>query len=150
MSLTFTSTDVRNTLRAADPVTTESEKLPLEIDGTLEVPEEDEDPHAFLPANHGVTGHEPDVNGPNWLTNHRRMPPRRHPTRHPDWVEIGGPLPMRIFLWDMFSGCQLLQVCFSPHHRRRMNRCTDVESCSGDTLSREPLVCMIVATACIR
>lgn len=38
------------------------------------------------------------------------MPPYRQPVGHPEWDTIGGPLPVRVFMWDMFSGCQLLQV----------------------------------------
>lgn len=72
---------------------------------------EDEPDDAYLPANHGATGRETDINPPNWPTGHRRMPPYRQPVRNPDWDAIGGPLPVRIFMWDMFAGCQLLQVC---------------------------------------
>jgi hypothetical protein len=65
---------------------------------------------AYLPANHGATGREVDMNPPSWPRDHRRMPPYRQPVRHLEWDAIGGPAPMRIFMWDMFSGCQLLQV----------------------------------------
>lgn len=100
--------DLRQALRGADPVTTEPRRIARELNS----PEEDENAseNAFLPPNHGVTGREPNTNPPDWLENHRRMPPHRPPVLHPEWVTIGGPLRMRIFLWNMFSGCQLLQV----------------------------------------
>lgn len=71
---------------------------------------EDEPEDAYLPANHGVTGRESDISPPSWPRNHRRMPPYRQPVRHSEWDAIGGPLPIRVFMWDMFSGCRLLQV----------------------------------------
>lgn len=71
---------------------------------------EDELEDTYLPANHGVTGRESDINPESWPRNHRRMPPYRQPVRQPEWDAIGGPLPIRVFMWDMFSGCQLLQV----------------------------------------
>lgn len=64
----------------------------------------------YLTSNSAVTGREPNTNPSDWPTLHRRVPPHRPPQVHPDWVEIGGPLPMRLFLWNMFSGCRLLQV----------------------------------------
>jgi len=109
---TTTTTDLgrnlRQALRGADPVAIEPERITSELNAPVEDVEDDD---AFLPANHGVTGHEPNTNPPDWLTNHRHMPPHRPPVAHPEWVTVGGTLPMRIFLWNMFSGCQLLQVC---------------------------------------
>lgn len=104
-----TTTDVRQSLRSIDSLTAANDydvpRLNMNED------EQDSDSDAtFLPENNGVTGLEPNTNPIDWLTNHRRMPPHRPPVAHPQWVAIGGPLPMRIFLWDMFMGCQLLQV----------------------------------------
>jgi hypothetical protein len=91
----------------------------ITVEGSLENPSEDiksetqpgyEPEDAYLPANHGVTGREIDMNPLSWPRNHRRMPPYRQPIRHPEWDAIGGPLAVRVFMWDMFSGCQLLQV----------------------------------------
>jgi hypothetical protein len=64
----------------------------------------------FLPANNGVTGLEPNTNPPDWPSNQRRVPAHRPPVVHDDWVLIGGPRPMRLFLWTMFHGCELLRV----------------------------------------
>jgi hypothetical protein len=64
----------------------------------------------YITPNTSVTGREPNTNPPHWPNDHRRVPPHRQPRVHPQWVEIGGPLPIRIFLWNMFSGCRLLQV----------------------------------------
>ncbi|RKL43106.1 hypothetical protein BFJ72_g4519 [Fusarium proliferatum] len=63
----------------------------------------------FLPANNGVTGLEPNTNPPDWPSNQRRVPAHRPPAVHDDWELIGGPLPMRAFLWTMFHGCELLR-----------------------------------------
>lgn len=87
-----------------------SETITVEEIVSPENQPEDEPEDAYLPANHGVTGRETDVNPPSWPRTHRRMPPYRQPVRHPEWDAIGGPLPIRVFMWDMFSGCQLLQV----------------------------------------
>ncbi|KAE8360770.1 hypothetical protein BDV27DRAFT_161336 [Aspergillus caelatus] len=67
----------------------------------------------YLTPNASVTGREPNTNPPHWLTDHRRVPPHRPPQVHRQWVEIGGPLPMRLFLWNMFSGCRLLQWAYA-------------------------------------
>ena len=69
-----------------------------------------DDEESFLPENLGVTGREPNTNPPNWPADHRRVPAHRFPILNPNWTAIAGPLPMRILLWDMFVGCQLLQV----------------------------------------
>lgn len=69
-----------------------------------------ESPNEFLPANNGVTGREPNTNPPDWPSNQRRVPAHRPPVVHGDWELIGGPLPMRFFLWTMFHGCELLRV----------------------------------------
>ncbi|KAK5064586.1 hypothetical protein LTR84_000419 [Exophiala bonariae] len=101
---TSMNTSVRNVLRGADPITTRSNQLENELRGPVDAHEEN-----FLTANNGVTGREPNTNPQDWLTDHRRVPAHRPPVTHQEWVTIGGPLPMRIFLWNMFSGCQLLQ-----------------------------------------
>ncbi|KAJ4983411.1 hypothetical protein SVAN01_11103 [Stagonosporopsis vannaccii] len=108
----ITATDVRQSLRSIDSLTVANDydipRVAMIVEG-----EHEEVDDTFLPANNGVTGLEPDTNPPNWLTNHRRVPPHRPPVAHPQWIAIGGPLPMRIFLWDMFKGCQLLQWGYS-------------------------------------
>ncbi|OAL55099.1 hypothetical protein IQ07DRAFT_677006 [Pyrenochaeta sp. DS3sAY3a] len=101
------ATDVRQSLRSIDSLTVANEYNVPGIDTTIST--EDPGQETYLPSNHGVTGREPNTNPQNWMTDHRRMPPHRPPVIHPQWVAIGGPLPMRIFLWDMFKGCQLLQ-----------------------------------------
>jgi hypothetical protein len=112
MSTTTTiTTTLRQSLCGADPTTTDPTKIPCERDSSS--PKEGENEvgdENFLTANHGVTGREPNTNPPNWWTDHRRMPPHRPPVVHSEWVTIGGSLPMRIFLWNMFSACQLLRV----------------------------------------
>lgn len=110
MSSTTTITDVRQVLTSGDAFTVVNDYDIPAINVVDEERAEDDVEESFLPANNGVTGREPVTNPSNWLTNHRRMPPHRPPVPHPRWVAVGGPLPMRIFLWDMFSGCQLLQV----------------------------------------
>ncbi|EOA89726.1 hypothetical protein ACJQWK_02805 [Exserohilum turcicum] len=72
-----------------------------------------DDEESFLPENLGVTGREPNTNPPNWPADHRRVPAHRFPILNPNWTAIAGPLPMRILLWDMFVGCQLLQWGYS-------------------------------------
>ncbi|KAL2797929.1 hypothetical protein BJX66DRAFT_334599 [Aspergillus keveii] len=68
----------------------------------------------YLTPSAGATGREPNTNPPDWPSDrHRRVPPHRAPRVHPDWVAIGGPLPMRVFLWNMFSGCRLLQWAYA-------------------------------------
>jgi hypothetical protein len=111
------ATDVRQSLRSIDSLTVANEYNVPEMDTRIST--EDADLETYLPSNHGVTGREPNTNPLNWMTDHRRMPPHRPPVVHPQWVAIGGPLPMRIFLWDMFKGCQLLQViiAFEEHLR---------------------------------
>ena len=98
---------LRQILRGADPGMWEVNSDEKEVEWA----EHDNNDTDFLPLNHGVTGREPNTNPSNWPEDHRRMPPHRPPVPHPEWVTVGGPLPMRIFLWNMFSGCQLLQVC---------------------------------------
>ncbi|KAI8938470.1 hypothetical protein NX059_004362 [Plenodomus lindquistii] len=108
----ITETDVRQVIRTADALTVENDYAVAPMDTTITEANEDED-DAFLTANHGVTGREPNTNPEDWLTNHRRMPPHRPPVRHADWQAVGGPLPMRIFIWNMFAGCQILQWSYS-------------------------------------
>ncbi|CEJ62758.1 hypothetical protein PMG11_11249 [Penicillium brasilianum] len=67
----------------------------------------------YITPNASVTGREPSTNPLHWPNDHRRVPPHRPPQVHPQWVEIGGPLPMRVFLWNMFSGCRLLQWAYA-------------------------------------
>lgn len=68
----------------------------------------------FMTSNNGVTGREPNTNPADWPTDHRRVPAHRPPHIHEDWVEIGGPAPLRLFLWTMFNGCELLRVRMIP------------------------------------
>jgi len=70
----------------------------------------DESIGEFMTANNGVTGREPDTNPPDWPTAHRRVPAHRPPHVHENWTDISGPAPLRVFLWTMFNGCELLQV----------------------------------------
>ncbi|KAM6540360.1 hypothetical protein FALCPG4_002078 [Fusarium falciforme] len=67
----------------------------------------------FLTANNGVTGREPNTNPPDWRSDQRRVPAHRPPVVHDDWVAIGGPLPVRLFLWTMFHGCEMLRWAYT-------------------------------------
>lgn len=107
---TITETDLRQTLRSIDSLTVANDYNVRPIDSVDEEVDYEGAEENFLPENYGVTGREPSTNPPNWLTDHRRMPPHRPPVYHPQWIAVGGPLPMRIFMWNMFVGCELLQV----------------------------------------
>ncbi|PSN64646.1 hypothetical protein BS50DRAFT_678700 [Corynespora cassiicola Philippines] len=113
ISTTATSADFAQVVRSADSLTVVNDYSVASLQKPYAEAYEDEADDAYLTANCGVTGNEPDTNPPSWPSDHRRVPPHRPPFRHPEWVVIGGPLPMRIFLWDMFCGCQLLQWSYS-------------------------------------
>lgn len=110
---------------------------------------EEEPEDTYLPANHGVTGQESDINPPSWPSNHRRMPPYRQPVRHPEWDAIGGPLPIRVFMWDMFSGCQLLQVYLDARLSVTQSSLLMIHT-SGVTLQQGLQGCTIGDTVCTR
>ncbi|KAF2014097.1 hypothetical protein BU24DRAFT_481466 [Aaosphaeria arxii CBS 175.79] len=105
----ITPVDLVPPAQITDPITVITSSF---VD-TVNDDEEEEFEEAFLPSNFGVTGHEPNTNPSNWPAEHHRMPPHRPPVLHPQWVAVGGPLPMRMFLWIMFCGCQLLQYGYS-------------------------------------
>ncbi|KAM5358013.1 hypothetical protein ACJZ2D_015689 [Fusarium nematophilum] len=77
----------------------------------------------FMTPNNGVTGLEPDTNPPDWPTNHRRVPAHGPPHVHEHWADIAGPAPLRVFLWTMFNGCEMLRwvyqypTLFGLHNR---------------------------------
>lgn len=64
----------------------------------------------FMTVNNGVTGREPNTNPPGWPADQRRVPAHRPPRVHENWTDISGPPPLRLFLWTMFNGCELLRV----------------------------------------
>ncbi|CAK7221490.1 hypothetical protein SBRCBS47491_004543 [Sporothrix bragantina] len=68
------------------------------------------DASSFLTPNGAPTLLE-SVNNPNsWPADHRRIPPYRAAVRNPEWDRVGGQnVSMRLFMWTMLSGCQLLQ-----------------------------------------
>lgn len=68
----------------------------------------------YLTHNGSPTGQEPINNPASWPQSHRRVPPYRTPVVNPEWYDIAGDRAMRLFMWTMMSGCQLLQV--GNHH----------------------------------
>lgn len=66
----------------------------------------------YLTSNGQPTGLEPNINPPHWPDDHRRVPFYREPVVNPAWYQIrGNSVGIRLFMWTMLSGCQLLQVC---------------------------------------
>lgn len=74
----------------------------------------DADDTEYLTPNAQPTGFERNNNPEHWPEDHQRVPLYRQPVVNPAWYQIrGDSAGIRLFMWTMLSGCQLLQVCLS-------------------------------------